>query len=295
MERGDRLIQGMTGNGDFRVLAAETTATVDAARERLDLSPLAAEALGKAMTGAVLLARLLDKEVREQRVTLRFEGDGPLGTMVAEGTIAGTARGYVQNPHVSSEELDAGQGPLGSKGLLTVVRGTPPAGTLYTSQIPLESGGVARDIARYLATSEQVHSAVVLGVLNRPTGVAAAGGFIVQAFPHASIEAIEKMERAIHESPSFSHLLDEMPIDEAVGKVLQGVGYKALDRSFDVPLRFHCSCTRERAFAPLQLFSRQELAEMIQEDGSEVVCQYCGERYRFTGEDLLALTDLPDD
>ncbi len=293
MERGDRLIQGMTVNGDFRVIAAETTTTVDTARQRLDLSPVAAEALGKAMTGAVLLARLLDKEVREQRVTLRFEGDGPLGTMIAEGTIAGTARGYVHNPRVASEELD-GSSAVGANGTLTVVRGTPPAGSLYTSQIQLDTGGVARDIARYLAYSEQVHSAVVLGVLNRPHGVSAAGGLIVQAFPHVSGEAIESMERAIHESPSFSHLLDTMPIEDAVEKTLHGVGYKRLDPSFDVPLRFSCSCTRERALAPLQLFSQQEIAEMIQEDGSEVVCQYCGERYNFTGEELLALADLPD-
>lgn len=280
-------------NGDFRVIAAETTITVDTARERLDLSPVATEALGKAMTGAVLLARLLDKEVREQRVTLRFEGDGPLGTMIAEGTIAGTARGYVHNPRVESQELN-GNTAVGSKGMLTVIRGTPPAGSLYTSQIELDTGGVARDLARYLANSEQVHSAVVLGVLNRPSGVAAAGGLIVQAFPHVSSAAIEQMERAIHESPSFSHLLDTMPIEQAVEKMLHGVGYKRLDASFDVPLRFNCSCTRERALAPLQLFSRQELAEMIQENGSEVVCQYCGACYRFTGEDLLALTDLPD-
>lgn len=293
MEREDRLIQGMTMNGDFRVIAAETTITVDTARERLDLSPVATEALGKAMTGAVLLARLLDKEVREQRVTLRFEGDGPLGTMIAEGTIAGTARGYVHNPRVESQELN-GNTAVGSKGMLTVIRGTPPAGSLYTSQIELDTGGVARDLARYLANSEQVHSAIVLGVLNRPSGVAAAGGLIVQAFPHVSSAAIEQMERAIHESPSFSHLLDTMPIEQAVEKMLHGVGYKRLDASFDVPLRFNCSCTRERALAPLQLFSRQELAEMIQENGSEVVCQYCGASYRFTGEDLLALTDLPD-
>ena len=293
MERGDRLIQGMTANGDFRIVAADTTKTVETARERLDLSPAATEALGKAMTGAVLLARLLEKSVQDQRVTLRFEGDGPLGTMIAEGTLAGTARGYVHNPRVAFEEL-GGKSAVGSKGMLTVIRGTPPAGSLYTSQVQLDTGEVARDLARYLASSEQVHSAVVLGVLNRPSGVSAAGGLIVQAFPHVSLGAIELMERTIREAPSFSQLLDTMPIEEAVASILQGVGYKPLDPSFNVPVEFRCSCTRERALAPLQLFSRQELAEMIQQNGSEVVCQYCGACYKFTGEDLLALTDIPD-
>src|SRR6476469_8505157 len=93
----DRLIQGMAGNGDFRILAAQTTNTVETAREILDLSPVAADALGRALTGSLLLARLLDKNLRNQYVTLRFEGDGPLGIVIAEGTVAGTARGFVEN------------------------------------------------------------------------------------------------------------------------------------------------------------------------------------------------------
>ncbi|MGZ8851441.1 MAG: Hsp33 family molecular chaperone HslO, partial [Thermoanaerobaculia bacterium] len=85
----DRLIQGMAGNGDFRIIAAQTTKTVETAREILDLSPVATDALGRALTGSLLLARLLDKHLRNQYVTLRFEGDGPLGVMIAEGTVAG--------------------------------------------------------------------------------------------------------------------------------------------------------------------------------------------------------------
>src|SRR5215212_3854598 len=94
----DRLIQGMAANGDFRIIAAQTTTTVETAREILDLAPVAADALGRAITGSLLLARLLDKDVRNQHVTLRFEGNGPLGTVIAEGTVAGGARGYVANP-----------------------------------------------------------------------------------------------------------------------------------------------------------------------------------------------------
>jgi molecular chaperone Hsp33 len=157
------------------------------------------------------------------------------------------------------------------------------------------SGEVAKDVAQYLARSEQIASAVLLGVLNRRDGVAAAGGIIIQAFPHTAEDAIARMEQRVREVAALSALLERMPIEQAVEQVLHGVGYKPIDSSFDVPVRFHCSCSRERALAPLQLFSRQELAEMIQQEGgSVVVCQYCGARYEFSGDELLALTDLPD-
>src|SRR3954452_19741383 len=97
MEAPDRLIQGMACGGDFRIIAAQTTQTVETAREILDLAPVAADALGRALTGSLMLARLLDKHVKNQYVTLRFEGDGPLGVVIAEGTVRGGARGYVSN------------------------------------------------------------------------------------------------------------------------------------------------------------------------------------------------------
>src|ERR1043165_2025595 len=122
----DRLIQGMAGGGDFRIIAAQTTDTVEAARGVLDLAPVAADALGRALTGSLLLARLLDKALKNQYVTLRFEGDGPLGLVIAEGTVAGHARGWVENPVPTDAALDVPQA-LG-RGPLTVVRGGPPGG-----------------------------------------------------------------------------------------------------------------------------------------------------------------------
>ena len=94
----DRLIQGMAEGGDFRIIAAQTTRTVETARQLLDLAPVATDALGRALTGSLLLARLLDKNVKHQYVTLRLEGDGPLGVIIAEANVAGSARGYVANP-----------------------------------------------------------------------------------------------------------------------------------------------------------------------------------------------------
>ncbi|HEX2061390.1 MAG TPA: Hsp33 family molecular chaperone HslO [Thermoanaerobaculia bacterium] len=292
METPDRIIQGMAVDGHFRVIAAQTTTAVETAREILDLAPVAAEALGRSMTGALLLARLLDKDVRNQYVTLRFEGNGPLGTVIADGTVAGNVRGYVANPIPQDPTLDV-ESAIGN-GSLTVVRGTPPAGKPYSSQILLAGTGIANDLTRYLMRSEQIASAVLLGVRNRRDGVAAAGGMIIQAFPHASDEAIATIEKCIRHAPPLSTLLETMPIEDAVATVLQGAGYKQIDAGHTVRVQYACQCTPERALAPIALLGHDEIAEMIDEGGTEVVCQFCGRRYAFTADDLLALTAKHD-
>lgn len=292
MNSSDRLIQGMAANGDFRILAAQTTHTVETAREILDLSPVAADALGRALTGSVMLARLLDKDVRNQYVTLRFEGNGPLGVLIAEANSDGGARGYVANPVPSDGTLDVGRA-IGH-GMLTVLRGTPPAGKPYTSQVPLEGAGIAEELTRYLARSEQIASAVLLGVMNRREGVSGAGGIIIQAFPHATEESRQIIEERIRKAPRLSTLIEKMPIEAVVAQVLEGLNYKQIDESFNVPLSYKCTCSRERALAPLALFAPEEIQQMVQEGGSEVVCQFCGRKYSFSRQDLLALTASHD-
>lgn len=284
----DRLIQGMAADGHFRILAAQTTTAVETAREILDLAPVAAEALGRSMTGAVLLARMLDKDVRNQYVSLRFDGDGPLGTLIADGTIGGNVRGYVANPVPDDPALDA-ESAIGN-GSLTVIRGTPPEGKPYTSQILLGGSGIATDLTRYLMRSEQIASAVLLGVLNRRDGVAAAGGLIIQAFPHAPEDAIALMEERVRHAPSLSSLLETMSIEDAVATILEGTNYKQIDGGHSQPVQYACSCTRERALNPLSLLDQSEILEMIEQGGTEVRCQFCGRRYAFSADDLLPLT-----
>ncbi|MFA6955446.1 MAG: Hsp33 family molecular chaperone HslO [Thermoanaerobaculia bacterium] len=286
---GDRLVLGMAGGGDFRVIAAETSGSLELARRRCDLSPVAAAALGRALTSAVLLARLLDKQVPEQHVSLRLEGGGPLGPVIAEATIDGRIRGCVGNPQYEDTDCDVGLA-IGAGGNLTVVRKSPPLMKPYTSQVRLVSGEVAKDVAHYLATSEQIPTALMLGVLNRPTGVAACGGIVIQSFPHTTVKEIEAMEKAILEAPPLSTLLAELPIHDAVARVLGPVGYKRLDPSFDIPIEYHCTCSRERALQMYRYFPAQELGEMIREgNDTEAVCHFCGAKYEFTPDDLLGL------
>jgi molecular chaperone Hsp33 len=292
MHTPDRIIQGMAADGHFRVIAAQTTTAVETAREILDLAPVAAEALGRTMTGALLLARMLDKDVRNQYVTLRFEGDGPLGTLIADGTIGGNVRGYVANPVPEDPALDV-ESAIGN-GSLTVIRGTPPAGKPYTSQILLGGRGIATDLTRYLMRSEQIASAVMLGVLNRRDGVAAAGGLIVQAFPQAPEEAIAKIESRIANAPPLSFLLETLTIEEAVATILDGTNYRQIDEGHTMPVQYACSCTRERALAPIALLGEEEIRDMIEEGSTEVRCQFCGRRYAFSRDELFTLTAKHD-
>lgn len=291
--RHDRLIQGMAGGGDFRILAAQTTESLIEARNRLDLSPTAATALGRALTGAVLLARILDKHYRNQKVTLRFNGGGPIGAVYAEASVNGTMRGTVGEPQYEHESLSVGAA-VGRDGMLTVVRGTPPDGRPYTSQVKLETGEIATDLTRYLLDSEQIHSAVILGVLTKPTGIASSGGLIIQAFPHASEAAIQRLEATLSAAPPISRLLGEMSIEETVKVILKDFDYKQIDESYNVPLEYFCGCTRDRAFAPLQLLDRQDISEMIDEGGAEVACHYCGQKYFFSPKELGGIPKYVD-
>ena len=292
MDSQDRIIQGMAVDGHFRVVAAQTTIAVETAREIFDLAPVAADALGRTMTGALMLARLLDKDVRNQSVTLRFDGTGPLGTVIADGSIAGTVRGFVSNPVPEDPLLDV-ESAIGAASM-TVVRATPPAGKPYTSQLLSTGKGIATDLTRYLMSSEQIASAVLLGVLNRRDGVAAAGGVIIQAFPHAPEDAITRIEALVKEAPPLSTLIDKLPIEDVVATVLHGVSYKQIDDGYAIPVSYSCSCSRERALAPLALLGQDELEEMMEEGGTKVVCQFCGRRYEFSAVDLLALNAKHD-
>ena len=124
--------------------------------------------------------------------------------------------------------------------------------------------------------------------------VAAAGGLVVQAFPHATPESIARMEKAIQETAPLSSLLEKHEIEDVAAQVLGEVGYKQIDAGFEVPVSYRCSCSHERALAPLALFPREELEEMARQGGTEVACQFCGRKYQISADELLALTAKHD-
>ena len=291
-----RILRGLAGEGDLRVVAAETTDVVEEARLRHGLSPTATAALGRAMTGALLLAQLLLKTPKE-RITLRVEGTGPLGGLVVEADAFGHVRGYVKNPRAEVPLREDGKlnvGELVGAGALRVDRSLP-SGEVYTSTVPLVSGEIAEDLAHYLWQSEQIPSAVLLGVRVKGEGEVA-GGVAVQVMPGAREEVLDRLEANLKDLPGLTPLLRERGLEGALEALLAGLGFERTDlRALgyfqnEIPARFRCRCNREKALEALVFFTPEEREDMIVKDGgAEVVCHWCGEVYRFSPEEVRSL------
>ncbi|MCS7067632.1 MAG: Hsp33 family molecular chaperone HslO [Meiothermus sp.] len=293
-----RLIRGLAAEGNLRVLAVETTDIAEEARARHQLSPTATAALGRAMSGALLLTFLLSKTPRE-RVSLQFVGDGPLGGPVVEAAPDGFVRGYVKNPQAHPPLRPDGKLNVGAaigRGELKVDRLLSNQ-ELYQSSVELVSGEVAEDLVRYLWQSEQIPSAVLLGVRVRGAGeVEVAGGVAIQVLPGCPEAVIARLEHNLQGRTSITDLLLERGLEGAVLALMEGLDYDPTDlsvvgfREGHIPLSFRCRCSRERALNALVYFSAQEREEMIEQDGgAEVCCHWCAEKYQITPEEIRSL------
>ncbi len=293
-----RLIRGLAAGGNLRVLAVETTDIAEEARERHGLSPTATAALGRAMSGVLLLTFLLSKTPKE-RVSLQFAGDGPLGGAAVEAAPDGFVRGYVKNPRAHPPLRTDGKLNVGAaigKGELKVDRLLSNE-ELYQSSVELVSGEIAEDLARYLWQSEQIPSAVLLGVRVGGSGsVQMAGGVAIQVLPGCPEEVIGRLEHNLQGRNSITDLLLAKGLEGAVETLMEGLGYDPTDLSavgFQegyVPLYFRCRCSRERALNALIYFSLEEREDMIAQDGgAEVCCHWCAEKYQITPEEIRSL------
>lgn len=265
------------GSEGVLAFASITTQLVEEARQRHQLAPTAAAALGRALTASSLLSGTLEGQ---QKVTLRILGDGPLGGIVTDTTACGDVRGYVQNPWVhlplsSRRKLDVG-GAVG-RGTLHVTRDLGLRWP-YHGSAPLVSGEIAEDLAYYLAQSEQVPSVVSLGVLVEPDGrVSAAGGFIVQVMPDADPAARDYLEAHVRELPPVTQLVREgMSSADLARASLGQLGAEILEER---GVRYRCACSRERVEGVLALLGGEEVRSLLAEGRAEVRCRFCGEVY----------------
>ncbi|HMM20483.1 MAG TPA: Hsp33 family molecular chaperone HslO [Selenomonadales bacterium] len=270
----------------IRAFAAVTTALAEEARRRHDCYPVAAAALGRTMTAALLLASNLKTD---EYLTIRLEGDGPLGGVVADAHSSGTVRGYVRHPQIElplhNGKLAVGQGV--GKGFIHVTRFTGMKEP-FTGSVPLVSGEVGEDVANYLLVSEQTPSTVSLGVLVNPDGsVAAAGGLLVQAMPGAEEELLAAVEGNLSSLPPISQLVNEGSDAAAIlAKVFAGLPSTRFEPG---RLAFRCQCSMERVENMLISLGRDELQEMAGEGRAEICCHFCGETYILGRERLEEL------
>lgn len=272
----------------IRVSIAQTRRITETARQRHHLSPVACAALGRAMTGALLLA---GDYKNHEGVSLKFAGDGPLGAVHVDAFDSNKVRGYIDNPTVdlplkANGKLDVGAA-VGQHGQLTVTRFTPEQMT-YTSQADLVSGEIAEDLAYYLYTSEQIPSTISLGVLvDRDYTIAASGGFLVQALPGAKEEDLARVEANITQIGPITTYLRNHPDGEGlIDIILSGMHFKELFRK---PAWWQCTCSRQRIENVLLSLRAQDKEELLQDPQVEMTCHYCGEKYIISHDELVSL------
>ncbi len=286
----DYLVRIFTKEGNTRGLACVTTNLVDEACKRHGTFPTASAALGRALTGGALLGALLKTG---QRVALRFEGNGPLKRIMVEAESNGAVRGSVEVPQVylvrEDGKLDVA-GALGKTGLLAVTKDLgfkePDKRT-----VQLCSGEIAEDLAFYLTESEEIPSAVALGVYVEPDQrVSAAGGVLIQALPPKNKKMVDTLVERLGALPPVTQLLREGNNPEQILEILfAGIPYDTLEKR---ALAFHCSCTSETIERVLISLGREELCRMIAvPDPTEVRCEFCGRRYTFSREELTRLME----
>lgn len=272
----------------IRVSIAQTRRITETARQRHHLSPVACAALGRAMTGALLLA---GDYKNHEGVSLKFAGDGPLGAVHVDAFDSNKVRGYIDNPTVdlplkANGKLDVGAA-VGQHGQLTVTRFTPEQMT-YTSQADLVSGEIAEDLAYYLYTSEQIPSTISLGVLvDRDYTIAASGGFLVQALPGAKEEDLARVEANITQIGPITTYLKNHPDGEGlIDIILSGMHFKELFRK---PAWWQCTCSRQHIENVLLSLRPQDKEELLQDPQVEMTCHYCGEKYVISHDELVSL------
>ena len=282
----DYIVRATAANSQIRAFAITSREMVETARQHHNTSPVATAALGRLLTGGAMMGVMMkgDKDI----LTIMMKGDGPINGVTVTADSHGNVKGYVGNPNVLIPANYAGKLDVGAAigyGTLTVIKDMGLKEP-YSSQVPLGTSEVAEDLTYYFATSEQVPSAVGLGVLmNKNNTVRQAGGFIVQLMPFAEEEVISRLEQNVQKINSVTNLLEEGHTPESLlEKVLEGFDVQINEK---MDTRFRCNCSKERVAKALISIGRKELNEMIQEGKPiEMNCHFCNTNYNFTVEEL---------
>ena len=282
----DYVIRATAAEGQIRAFAATTRDLTETARQAHNTSPVATAALGRLMTAAVMMG--YDMKGADDLLTIKIQGDGPIGGLVVTADSHGEVKGYAFNPGVMLPPNDKGKldvgGALG-EGVLSVIKDIGLKEP-YVGQTILVSGEIAEDLTYYYATSEQTPSSVALGVLmNKDNTVRQAGGFIIQLMPFVEDGVVDKLEQKLNSIDSVTSYLDRgFTPEQLLTEILGEFGLEIHDK---MDAQFHCNCSRERVEKALISVGRKNLNEMVQ-DGKpiEVKCHFCNTPYTFDVEDL---------
>lgn len=281
----DYIVRASAANTQIRAFAASTTQMVEQARQHHNLSPVATAALGRLLTGGVMMGSMMKNDT--DILTLQVKCGGPIGGITVTADSQGKAKGYVNNPDVmlppKNGKLDVG-GALGP-GFLNVIKDMGLKEP-YSGQTILQTGEIAEDLTYYFATSEQVPSSVGLGVLmEKSNTVKCAGGFIVQVMPFIEEEVLSKLEENIQNIQSVTSMLDDGHTPEdMLRQVLTGMDVEITDT---LPAEFYCNCSKKRIEKAIISIGKKDIQSIIDEGESiEVKCHFCNTAYNYSVDEL---------
>lgn len=283
----DKITKFLAYNGKISIVCINTTNLVEKARKIHDLSPVATAAFGRLLTITALMGQ--EMKNKEDKLTIKIQGNGPIGTMLTTANNSPKVKGYVANPYVDLPlnefgKLDVG-GAVGIDGYINVIKDIGLKEP-YVGVSPLTSGEIADDFTNYFVNSEQTRTAVALGVLVNKDGVKRAGGYIINSMPDATDEEIANIEKSIFEAGAISKMLDEgLSLLEIAKKVTGDKNVKVIE-DMKTPV-YECDCSKERMLEGLATLDKNTIKEIIEEDGkAEVVCHFCNKKYEFSKEEL---------
>ena len=285
-----KLVRYITEDGSAFVIAADSTDMVSEMERIHKPSAVVTAALGRLLTAASMMGVML--KGADDSITLRFNGDGPTGSLIAVSDSDGNARGYVQNPIVEIPLNDKGKldvkGAVGTNGYLYVLKDLG-LNEPFTGATEIVSGEIAEDITNYYAVSEQTPSVCALGVLVNPDlTVSCAGGFLIQLLPACPEETITAIENALSDIPSITQMLQSgMSADEVAIRAMKGIKLDKLDES---EISYKCNCSRERVIKALLTTGEDALLEMAESgEDTSVECHFCDKVYKFTSDEIRSL------
>lgn len=279
----DHIARAMACGGKIRAVTCVTTALTNDICFLQGTSPVVTIALGRALAGAALLGSTLKQG---QRLAVKFEGTGPMRKLIAEADWDGTLRGTVAVPDAQAASVADALGPAG---FLTVTKDLGLKEP-YSGMVPLHTSEIGADLAYYLTDSEQIPSAVAVGVGLAPDGqVEVAGGFLIQSLPPSDEAAVERLMIRLEGLPPLSALLRGGRTPTALLELLlDGLDFNLLETT---ELSFRCGCSREKVERALLSLGRAELGRMVDEQGeAKVVCEFCKQQFRFERGELEALS-----
>ncbi len=286
----DKVVRYITQDGSAFVIACDSTETVSELERIHKPSATVTAALGRLITATSMMGDML--KGKDDTVTVRINGGGPAGDLIAVSDSLGNARAYVQNPIVEIPLNEKGKldvkGAVGTDGMLYVIKDIGMKEP-YIGQTPIVSGEIAEDITNYFASSEQTPSVCALGVLVNPDlTVKYAGGFIIQLLPGCEDEAISIIEENISSIESVTQMLENgMTADDIAKRALKGFEIDKLDES---KFCYKCNCSRERVEDALLSTGKENLLEMANDsENTEVNCHFCNKKYVFTPNEIKNL------